>query len=100
MPYRSTFEPSPFRLRRRGWMTIFPLMLKRRTFRILLPGINTFFMDRGPQMGVISEFGRAFEDWINARHKTGTRSFHITLVRAVIAITGIERAKEIPVSQF
>ena len=55
-------------------------------------------MDRGPQMGVISEFGRAFEDWINARHKTGTRSFHITLVRAVIAMTGIERAKEMPVS--
>ena len=44
-------------------------MLKRRTLRILVPYSKTlFFVDRGRQMGVVAEFGRALEDWINARY--------------------------------
>jgi hypothetical protein len=45
-------------------------MLKRRTLRILVPYSKTlFFVDRGRQMGVVAEFGRALEDRINARYK-------------------------------
>ncbi len=54
-----------------NWKGDFPDMLKRRTLRILVPYSKTlFFIDRGRQMGVVAEFGRALEDWINLRHKT------------------------------
>jgi len=67
--------------RARDWTGDFSAMLKRRTLRILVPYSKTlFFMDRGRQMGVIAEFGRALEDWINARHKSETRRFHVTFL--------------------
>jgi ABC-type amino acid transport substrate-binding protein len=56
-------------------------MLKRRTLRVLVPYSKTlFFVDRGRQMGVIAEFGRALEDWINARHKFKTLRLHVTFL--------------------
>jgi hypothetical protein len=65
---------------KRDW-TDFSAMLKRRTLRILVPYSKTlFFVDRGRQMGVVAEFGRALEDWINARYKFKTLRFGVTFL--------------------
>lgn len=56
-------------------------MLKRKTLRMLVPYSKTlFFVDRGRQMGVVAEFGRALEDWINTRYKFKTPRFHVTFL--------------------
>jgi hypothetical protein len=50
--------------RARDWKGDFSGMVKRRMPRILVPYCKTlFFVDRGRQMGVVAEFGRALEDW-------------------------------------
>lgn len=67
--------------RTRDWAGDFSAMLKRRTLRILVPYSKTlFFVDRGRQMGVVAEFGRALEDRINARYKFQTPRFHVTFL--------------------
>jgi membrane-bound lytic murein transglycosylase MltF len=67
--------------RTRDWTGDFSAMLKRRTLRILVPYSKTlFFVDRGRQMGVVAEFGRALEDRINARYKFQTPRFHVTFL--------------------
>jgi len=66
---------------KRDWTGDFSAMLKRRTLRILVPYSKTlFFVDRGRQMGVVAEFGRALEDWINARYKFKTLRFGVTFL--------------------
>jgi hypothetical protein len=50
--------------RARDWKGDFSGMVKRRMLRILVPYCKTvFFVDRGRQIGVVVEFGRALEDW-------------------------------------
>jgi hypothetical protein len=50
--------------RARDWKGDFSGMLRRRMLRILVLYSKTLlFVDRGRQMGVIAEFGRALEDW-------------------------------------
>jgi ABC-type amino acid transport substrate-binding protein len=67
--------------RTRDWTGDFSAMLKRRTLRILVPYSKTlFFVDRGRQMGVVAEYGRALEDRINARYKFQTPRFHVTFL--------------------
>ena len=52
----------------RVWTGDFSAMLKRRKLRLLVPYSKTlFFVDRGREMGVVAEFGRALEASINAR---------------------------------
>jgi membrane-bound lytic murein transglycosylase MltF len=64
-----------------NWTGDFSAMLKRRKLRILVPYSKTlFFVDRGRQMGVVAEFGRALEDWINARYKFKTLRFHVAFL--------------------
>jgi membrane-bound lytic murein transglycosylase MltF len=47
-------------------------ILKRRTFRLIVPYSRTlFFLDRGRQLGVVAEFGMALEAWLNKRHASG-----------------------------
>lgn len=44
-------------------------ILARRSFRLIVPYNKTlFFIDRGKQHGLIAEFGREFETWLNTRH--------------------------------
>jgi len=44
-------------------------LLARRAFRLIVPYSKTlFFIDRGRQHGLIAEFGREFEAWLNERH--------------------------------
>jgi len=67
--------------RKRDWAGDFSAMLKRETLRILVPYSKTlFFVDRGRQMGVAAEFGRALEEWISARYKFKTLRFHVTFL--------------------
>jgi membrane-bound lytic murein transglycosylase MltF len=64
-----------------AWTGDFSGMLQRRTLRLLVPYSKTlFFVDRGRQMGVVAEFGRALEAWINARYKSKTLRFHVDLL--------------------
>ncbi|MGA9600102.1 MAG: lytic transglycosylase F, partial [Methylocystis sp.] len=56
-------------------------MLKRGTLRLLVPYSKTlFFVDRGREMGVVAEFGRALEASINARYKFKSLRFHVDLL--------------------
>ena len=65
----------------RAWTGDFSTMLKRGKLRLLVPYSKTlFFEDRGRQMGVVAEFGRALEASITARHKSKTRRFHVDLL--------------------
>jgi membrane-bound lytic murein transglycosylase MltF len=67
--------------RTRAWTGDFSEMLKRRQLRLLVPYSKTlFFVDRGRQMGVVAEFGRALEASINARYKSKTLRFHVDLL--------------------
>lgn len=62
----------------RAWTGDFSAMLKRRKLRLLVPYSKPlFFVDRGRQMGVVAEFGRALEASINARYKSKTLRFHV-----------------------
>src|SRR6185295_12943143 len=62
----------------RKWTGDFSGMLTRRTIRILVPYSRTlFFVDRGRQMGVVAEFGRSLEGWINAQHQSRTLRLHV-----------------------
>jgi membrane-bound lytic murein transglycosylase MltF len=64
-----------------NWAGDFDGMLKRRAVRIIVPYSRTwFFIDRGRQMGVAAEFGQAFEQWLNARHKLGTLGLNVVFV--------------------
>jgi membrane-bound lytic murein transglycosylase MltF len=63
------------------WTGDFNGMLKRRAVRIIVPYSKTwYFIDRGRQMGVAAEFGLAFEQWLNARHKLGTLGLNVVFV--------------------
>ena len=65
----------------RAWTGDFSEMLKRRKLRLLVPYSKTlFFVDRGRQMGVVAEFGRALEASINARYKSKTFRLHVDLL--------------------
>lgn len=65
----------------RAWRGDFDGMVKRRTVRILVPYSKTlFFIDRGRQLGVVAEFGQAFEAWLNKRHARGHLRLHIAFV--------------------
>jgi membrane-bound lytic murein transglycosylase MltF len=64
-----------------AWKGDFSRMLERGTLRILVPYSKTlFFVDRGRQMGVVAEFGRALETSINAKYKSRTLRFHVDLL--------------------
>jgi membrane-bound lytic murein transglycosylase MltF len=64
----------------RAWTGDLSAMLKRGKLRLLVPYSKTlFFLDRGRQMGVVAEFGRALEASINARYKSKTSRFHVDL---------------------
>lgn len=68
-------------LRSRPWTGDFDGVLKRRTLRILVPFSKTlFFVDRGKQMGVVAEFGRELETWLNARHSKNALRLHVAFV--------------------
>ena len=65
----------------RAWTGDFSAMLKRRKLRLLVPYSKTlFFVDRGRQMGVVAEFGRALEAAINARYKSKPFRLHVDLL--------------------
>ena len=65
----------------RAWTGDFSAMLKRRKLRLLVPYSKTlFFVDRGRQMGVVAEFGRALEDSINSRYKFKPLRFQVDLL--------------------
>ena len=65
----------------RAWTGDFSEMLKRGKLRLLVPYSKTlFFVDRGRQMGVVAEFGRALEASINAQYTSKTRRFHVDLL--------------------
>ena len=67
--------------RTHAWTGDFSAMLKRRKLRLLVPYSKTlFFVDRGRQMGLVAEFGRALEASINARNKSKTFRLHVDLL--------------------
>lgn len=65
----------------RAWTGDFSAMLKRGKLRLLVPSSKTlYFEDRGRQMGVVAEFGRALEASIDERYKSKTLRFHVDLL--------------------
>jgi membrane-bound lytic murein transglycosylase MltF len=63
------------------WTGDFAGMLQRRVIRIIVPYSKTlFFVDRGRQMGLVAEFGQAFEAWVNKRHAKGHLRPHVVFV--------------------
>jgi membrane-bound lytic murein transglycosylase MltF len=62
------------------WSGDFDGMQKRRIVRLLVPFSQThYFIDRGRQMGVGSEFGRALEEWLNKRHAASHLRLHVVM---------------------
>ncbi|MGL5446973.1 MAG: transporter substrate-binding domain-containing protein [Rhabdaerophilum sp.] len=56
-------------------------MVKRRVVRVLVPYSKTlFFIDRGRQLGVVAEFGSAFENWLNKQHTRGHLRLHVAFI--------------------
>jgi ABC-type amino acid transport substrate-binding protein len=67
--------------RAQDWKGDSPDMLKRRTLRILVPYSKTlFFVDRGRQMGVDAEFGRALQDWLNSHYRSSGLRVRVTFL--------------------
>jgi membrane-bound lytic murein transglycosylase MltF len=63
------------------WVGDFDGMLRRRMVRILTPFSQTdYFLDRGKQMGVSAEYGRALEEWLNRRHARSHLKLHVIIV--------------------
>ena len=59
----------------------FDEMVKRRMIRVGAPFNRTFyFVDKGVQRGVAYELGKAFEDDLNKRLKTGNTKIHVVFV--------------------
>ena len=59
----------------------FDEMVKRRVIRVGVPYNRTFyFVDKGVQRGVSYEYGKAFEDDLNTRLKTGNTRVHVAFV--------------------
>lgn len=58
-----------------AWIGDLDGMRASRTVRILVPYSKTFYMvDRGQQLGVAYEYGKAFEAWLNAKRPLGKKS--------------------------
>jgi membrane-bound lytic murein transglycosylase MltF len=76
--------PQPARLRLptlAPWTGDFDGMLKRRTVRVLTPFSQTdYFLDRGRELGVSAEFGRALEEWLNRRHSRSQLRLSVVFV--------------------
>jgi membrane-bound lytic murein transglycosylase MltF len=63
-------------------------MRKRRLIRVLVVYNKTnYFIDRGTPRGITIDTFKMFEDWINAKYKTGNLRIHVVLmpVRDAIA---------------
>src|SRR5262245_5277774 len=59
----------------------FDAMRKRRAVRILVPpGRTLFFLDKGEAYGLMAEFGREFEKWLNKRYAKKPYSIEIVVV--------------------
>lgn len=70
-----------FGIANRAWRGDFDGMLQRRTVRIIVPYSKTlFFIDRGRQLGVVAEFGQAFEAWLNKQHAHGHLRIHVAFI--------------------
>jgi membrane-bound lytic murein transglycosylase MltF len=64
------------------WIGDFDGMRERRVIRMLVPFSKTFyFIDKGgEQFGITYEFGKAFEEWLNKRHKTKTLKIGVVFI--------------------
>jgi membrane-bound lytic murein transglycosylase MltF len=59
----------------------FDQMATRRLIRVGVTYNRTFyFADKGVQRGVAYEYAKAFEDWLNDKHKTGLMKINVALV--------------------
>jgi membrane-bound lytic murein transglycosylase MltF len=81
----------------------FDEMVKRRVIRIGVPYDRTFyFVDKGVQRGVAYEFGKAFEDDLNKKLKTGNTKVHVAFVvlpRGLLAAALTEGKVDLVVAQ-
>ncbi|PYC22034.1 lytic transglycosylase F [Aquipseudomonas alcaligenes] len=58
-----------------AWIGDLDGMRASRTVRILVPHSKTFYqVDRGQQEGVVYEYGKAFEKWLNQHRPLGQKS--------------------------
>lgn len=58
-----------------AWTGDFEGMRERRLVRLLVPYSKTFFaVDRGRQLGITYEIGKAFEDWLNRSYPHPSKS--------------------------
>jgi membrane-bound lytic murein transglycosylase MltF len=56
-------------------------MIKRRLVRVGVTYNRTFyFVDKGVQRGGSYEYAKAFEDWLNEKHKTGNTKINVALM--------------------
>ncbi len=63
------------------WTDDLDSMIKRRVIRVLVVYNNThYFIDKGNQYGITYEFGKAFEEEINKKYKTGNLPVHVAFV--------------------
>jgi len=59
----------------------FDQMVKRRLIRVGVTYNRTFYFgDQGTQRGVAYEFGKAFEDWLNEKLKTGNTKVNVVFM--------------------
>jgi membrane-bound lytic murein transglycosylase MltF len=71
-------------LRMRDWTGDIDGMLQRRTLRILVPYSKTlFFLDHGKELGIVAEFSRELESWLNKKHETKTLRIHVAVIPTV-----------------
>ncbi|MCZ7565805.1 MAG: transporter substrate-binding domain-containing protein [Burkholderiales bacterium] len=66
---------------RRAWKGDFDGIKARRYVRVLVPYSRTlFFNDRGTQRGITADTLRDFEQWLNRKHKTGSRPITVVAI--------------------
>jgi membrane-bound lytic murein transglycosylase MltF len=63
------------------WTGDFDGMRKRRLIRVLVVYNKTnYFIDKGTPRGITTDAFKLFEDWLNAKYKTGRLRIHVVLV--------------------
>jgi membrane-bound lytic murein transglycosylase MltF len=66
------------------WTGDFDELRQKRQIRILVPYSKTlYFIDKGRELGTVAELGRAFEAWLNKRHKTRSLPIHVAFVPTI-----------------
>ncbi len=65
----------------RPWIGDFDGMLERRVVRVIVPNSRSlYFHDKGVARGLTADLIRGFEDYLNRKHKPGTRKLVVAAI--------------------